>query len=172
MIKKILMGLLCLGLSNPATAHDVTDLADDALAWEGRQGLRFGYNYLNNGDDTDRLESPHMFAIGFELQQTMDGGDWLDLLFIENVVISGLEQSVIVPSVSGLVGFEVNDALQVAVGATATVYDPAEEDNFFHLVTAIGWTQQAGVFSVPIHFVYVPDINDYWRGAITTGVNW
>jgi len=40
------------------------------------------------------------------------------------------------------------------------------------LVTALGWTQQAGVFSVPIHFVYVPDINDYWRGAITTGVNW
>ena len=46
------------------------------------------------------------------------------------------------------------------------------EDHFFHLVTAVGWTQAAGIFSVPIHLVFIPDVNDYYRVALTTGVNW
>ena len=33
-------------------------------------------------------------------------------------------------------------------------------------------TLDAGVFSVPVHFSFVPDVNDYWATAITTGVNW
>jgi len=102
----------------------------------------------------------------------MRGGDWLDLLFIENVTISGLEQSVMVPSANALVGFEINNALQVAVGANVTIYDPADDGNYIHLVSAIGWTQAAGRFSVPVHLIYIPDINGYYRIAATTGVNW
>ena len=113
-----------------------------------------------------------MFAMGFETQQTMDGDSWLDLLFIQNLTISGLDQSVILPSANALVGFEVKDALQLAVGANATIVDPSGEDHYFHLVAAIGWTQDAGIFSVPVHLVFIPDVNDYYRVAVTTGVNW
>jgi hypothetical protein len=113
-----------------------------------------------------------MFAMGFEMQQTMDGDSWLDLLFIQNLTISGLDQSVLLPSASALVGFEIKDSLQLAVGANATVVDPSDENHYFHLVTAIGWTQDAGIFSVPVHLVFIPDVNDYYRVAITTGINW
>jgi len=171
MIKKILACTLGLLLSTPAIADDpTTGIAGEE--WTFRKGLRFGYTYANKADQSERLASPHMFAMGFELQQTMSGGEWLDLLFIQNVIVSGLEQSVIIPSVNALVGFEINNALQLGVGVNGGIVDPSGEDHFVHLVTAVGWTQQAGVFSVPIHVVYVPDINDYYRFAITTGVNW
>jgi len=165
--------MLCLGLSTPAIAddHAVGGGASDA-EWTKRKGMRFGYNYANKADESDRLDSPHMFAIGFETQQTMDGDSWLDILFIQNLTVSGLEQSVLVPSANALVGFEIQDALQLAVGANVTVYDPSEENHYFHLVTAIGWTQDAGIFSVPVHLIYVPDVNNYYRLAVTTGVNW
>jgi len=174
MFKKILACILCLGISTQAIAddHAVGGSASSDMDWTARMGIRFGYNYANKADESDRLNSPHMFALGFEMQQTMDGDSWLDLLFIQNLTISGLDQSVLLPSANALVGFEIKDALQLAVGANATIVDPSDENHYFHLVTAIGWTQDAGIFSVPLHLVFIPDINDYYRVAITTGVNW
>jgi len=173
MFKKILACMLCLGFSAPALADDHAVGGENSdMEWTKRKGLRFGYNYAHKADESDRLQSPHMFAIGFETQQTMDGDSWLDILFIQNITVSGLEQSVIVPSANAAVGFEIQDALQLAVGANVTIYDPSGEDHYFHLVTAIGWTQDAGIFSVPLHLVFIPDVNDYYRLAVTTGVNW
>jgi len=174
MFKKILAGMLCIGLSTPVLAddHAVDMFEETSMEWTKRKGLRFGYNFANMADESERLDSPHMFALGFELQQTMSGDSWLDILFIQNLTVSGLEQSVLVPSANALVGFEIQDQLQLAVGANITVYDPSGEDHFFHLVTAVGWTQDAGIFSVPVHFIFVPDVNNYYRLALTTGVNW
>jgi len=166
--------MLCLGLSTAAYAQ--APVAEDADAskmdWNTRKGIRFGYNYANKADESDKLQSPHMFVIGFEMQQTMDGDSWLDLLFIQNLTISGLDQSVVLPSGNALVGFEIKDALQLAVGDNATIVDPSDEDHYVHLVTAVGWTQDAGIFSVPVHLIFVPDVNDYYRVAVTTGINW
>jgi hypothetical protein len=172
MIKKILACTLGLMLSTPAAADDENITPAPREEWTIRKGLRFGYTYANKAEQSERLASPHMFAMGFEMQETMAGGDWLDLLFIQNVTVSGLEQSVVIPSVNALVGFEINNALQVGVGANAGIIDPSGENHFVHLVSALGWTQQAGAFSVPIHVVFIPDINDYYRFAVTTGVNW
>ena len=106
MINKIMTCLLGLGIMNTA------DAADD---WNSRTGIRFGYNYANGADTSDRLDSPHMFAMGFEMQQTRSGGSWLDVLFIQNATISGLDQSVVAPSFSLLVGFEINKQVQLGV---------------------------------------------------------
>jgi len=91
MITKIMTCLLGLGIMNTAVA------ADD---WSSRKGIRFGYNYANGAETSDRVDSPHMFAMGFEMQQTRSGGSWLDVLFIQNATISGLDQSIIAPSFS------------------------------------------------------------------------
>ena len=175
-MKKIgIIGALIVLNSQTAEGKSTKDkaaLEKEKPEWHQRKGMRFGYAYVNNGAESRYLANSNMFTIGFETQQAMKGGDWLDLLFIQNVNIGGLEQSVILPSVNALVGFEINQRLQLGVGANATLSDPSGEDNYLHLVTAAGWTQPAGYFSVPIHFVYIPDVNGYWRVAATTGVNW
>ena len=172
--------LLMLALLFPAASYaddHAVNITGDSADWKKRSGLRFGYSYLNNGESPTnggpaKIRSPHMFAIGYELQQTMSGGDWLDILFIQNVMISGLEQSIIAPSGNILVGFEINDTIQLAVGGNLSDYDPSPDGNYIHLVTAFGFTAAAGKLSVPLHLIYIPDVNGFWRCAITTGVNW
>ena len=152
--------------------------AVEKRGWTKRSGLRFGYVYANKADEPDvngkasKLNSPHMFTMGFELQQCMPGGKWLDVLFIQNVSITGLDQSVVSPSVRALIGFEIDKSVQLAVGPSLSFHDPAGEDKYVHLTAAIGYTMNAGVFSVPVHLSFVPDVNDYWATAVTTGVNW
>lgn len=173
MSKIFLAGLLCLSLTTPAYADDhAVGGADSDTEWTSRSGIRFGYNFANKADEHEKLARPHMFSMGFELQQTMDGDSWLDLLFIQNITVSGLDQSVLLPSASGLVGFEINDALQLAVGLNVAPVDPSDLGHYAHLITAVGWTQDAGMFSVPIHLIYIPDVAGYYRVAVTTGVNW
>ena len=168
----VLCTIICMLI--PTISHakgdDTIDLSGEE--WTKRKGMRFGYTYANKADTSDRLESPHMVSLGFEMQQTMHGGDWLDILYIQNIMVSGIDQSVLAPSANVLVGFEINEALQLGVGVNGTIYDPSDQEHYFHLVTAVGWTQQAGKFSVPIHVAYIPDVKDYYRFAVTTGVNW
>jgi hypothetical protein len=110
--------------------------------------------------------------MGFEMQQTMAGGQWFDLLFIENISFTGIDQSVISPSARVLVGFEIDKTVQLAFGPNISLHDPSKENKYIHLMMAIGCTVEAGTFSVPLHFSFVPDVNNYWSTAITTGVNW
>ena len=168
MIKTIMTCLLGLGIMNTAVASEV-GLDDD---WNSRMGIRFGYNYANDAETSDRVDSPHMFAMGFEMQQTRSGGSWLDVLFIQNVTISGLDQSIIAPSLSALIGFEIQEQVQIGVGPNVTFYDPSGDDNYFHLIAAVGYTAEAGIFSVPLHLFFVPDVNGFYRLGVTTGVNW
>ncbi len=65
------------------------NITGESADWKKRSGLRFGYNYLNNGEaptngEEAKLRSPHMFAIGYELQQTMSGVIFLSVIFMGN----------------------------------------------------------------------------------------
>jgi len=162
MIRRILACLPALAISLPAMALD----------WHERTGVRFGYNYVEGGEQSKHLESNHMFAMGVEAQQALEGGAWLDVLFVENVTVSGLDQSVAAPSASLLVGFEINKQLQIGVGPNLSAFDPSGAGNYFHLVSAVGYTADAGLFSVPVHLSYIPDVKGFYRIAATTGVNW
>ena len=176
MLKKIIIAALMLFIISPAMATPSKDKTKGE--WTKRSGVRFGYVYANKahkpnleGEESE-LQSPHMFTMGLELQQTMPGGDWLDVLFIQNLSLSGLDQSVVSPSVRALIGFEIDKSLQIAVGPNLSFHDPSGEDTFIHLMGAVGYTMNAGMFSVPVHLSFIPDVNDYWATAITTGVNW
>jgi len=147
--------------------------------WKFRSGARIGYVYAHNSHKPDPktgekspLESPHMFSVGFEMQQTMTGGDWLDVLLIEGVSLTGLDQSVAAPSARFLLGFEINNNLQLAVGPNLSAHDPSGEGNILHLIAAIGASVDAGKFNLPLHFAFMPDKNKYNVFALTTGVNW
>ena len=123
MLKKALLCALALMMASPAFAQDKN--------WDKRAGLRFGYGYLNGLREVEDLDSPgeakrlspHTFVLGFEMQQTMEGGEWLDILFIENITVSGLDQSVINPSVSVLVGFEIDKQIQIGVGPNVSAFE-------------------------------------------------
>ena len=90
MLKKLIVTCFAMiivlmpSISN-ARNDEVYDLSGEE--WTKRKGTRFGYTYANKADVSDRLESPHMVSLGFEMQQTMHGGEWLDILYIQNIDI-------------------------------------------------------------------------------------
>ena len=163
MIKKLIIIILGLLLST-------SSFAKGDHVWNKSSGIRLGYNYING--KISSIRNPHMFALGFEMQQTMEGGSWLDILFVENVMISGLDQSIFAPSTSILIGFEIDKQVQLGVGPNLALFDPSNHGNYFHIIAGAGYTVKAGIFSVPFHISYIPDVNKYWRLAVTTGVNW
>ena len=131
-------------------------------------GFRFGYGYVNVDPTTHAtLKDRWLYLIGYELTQVLDGGSWLDVIFVQNISVVGLNQSIIIPSANVLLGFEFNDNFQLASGINLT---PSE--NPAHMVLAAGWTPKVGDINVPCHISYIPDVNNNWRMYLTTGVNW
>jgi hypothetical protein len=131
-------------------------------------GFRLGYLYLN--DPPAPLQSPHLFVLGYELTQRALGGSWLDVIFVENLSVAGLNQSVFLPSGNALVGFRLGRQVELGTGVNVTPFDP--NGKYWHQVLAAGWTPGAGAFAVPVHVTLIPDVDGQWRVGATVGVNW
>ena len=132
-----------------------------------KHGFRMGYGYVNAPDDHELLESNWLYLLGYELNQTIYGGDWINVLFVQNISVVGVNQSLFIPSGNILMGFEFNERFQVASGINMV-----PSDNWCHMVVAAGWTPKVGDINIPFHVSYVPDVDNQWRAYLTTGVNW
>lgn len=133
-------------------------------------GFRIGYTYVNGITDESPLRSPHLFVIGYEATQRAIGGGWLNVITVENFSIAGINQSMFIPSLNGLLGFELREQLQVGTGININPFDP--HGKYVHQVVAVGWTPRAGAFNVPVHLTFIPDLDGNWRLGTTVGVNW
>jgi hypothetical protein len=134
-------------------------------------GFRIGYGYVRlDGNDDDPLKSSHLFTVGYEVQQRILGGGWLNVLLVENVMISGINQSKFIPTANLLLGFEFREQLQIGAGMNLSPFSDPED--MVHMVMGVGYTPQVGSFNVPLHLSFIPDVDGNWRAQMTTGVNW
>ena len=131
-------------------------------------GFRIGWGYVNGLER--HLESPQMFVIGYEFTHRLVGGDWLNVIVVENLMLSGVNQSLLLPSANGILGFEAAERFQVGAGVNVTPWDP--EDKLVHMIAAVGYTPRVGAFWVPVHAYWIPDVDGNYRFGLTTGVNW
>jgi hypothetical protein len=144
-------------------------LEPDKPFLELKHGFRFGYGYTNTDIEShDILRSKWMYVIGYELNQKLYGGDWIDVLFVQNVSIVGLNQSILIPSLNALIGFEFSQKFQIVSGINIV---PGSSE-MLHMVLGAGWTPKVGKINIPCHVTYIPDVNNNWRMYLTTGVNW
>ncbi len=136
-----------------------------------RHGVRMGYSYVNLQDNPLDID-PHMFVMGYEVNQVFEGGGPVDFLMTYNVVVTGLNQSLFVPTANLLTGVEIGNRVQLGAGPNVSLGDPSGNDRLLHMIMAIGYTPQVGDLSLPVHVSYIPDVDGYYRAAVTTGVNW
>lgn len=146
--------------------------ADTASAPPARHmhGFRIGYTYINAEEGHQRLATPHLFIMGYEATQRVTGGEWLNIITVENIIVGGMNQSVFIPTANFLLGFEINERFQLGAGPNLSPF--SEPDDILHMIMAVGYTPKAGDFNVPIHASYIPDVNGNYRVSVTTGVNW
>ena len=138
-------------------------------------GIRLGINYIYNTETESgqdymsqiHLKKPTQFVIGYEMMQRVVGQEWVNFIFAENIMIAGLEQSSISPVLNFLSGFEIYNRLQLAVGINITFI----RESWSHMIFALGWTPQVGTIFIPVHFYFVPDVENRHRMGLTVGLN-
>jgi len=145
-------GLLLLLLTAvPAASQTLPPIAHEA----DLSGPRFGLTLLSDGvvDELakhDVAVGPHISQFGwqFEKQFFTKGGpvtmvtEWVAL-------VGGLEQSVVLPSLSWMVGVRTRDGAEFGIGPNITPAGTA-------LVLATGMTFRAGAVNVPVNVAVVP----------------
>ena len=144
---------------------------DPATYTQLRHGFRVGYTYAN----TELLDSPHVSLMGYEAQQTMVGGGSVNVIFVENALIAGLNQSMLVPTFNVLAGVEIRERLHMGVGVNLSF----TQDKFDRIVAVPGMISAMGVtlpvddaFEVPVNLSWTSEPDGYGRLGITTGINW
>ena len=152
-------------LSNPGLRISMEK--KEKVRGQSRHGFRMGYGYINAPEDSETLSNNWLYLLGYELNQTIYGGDWINVLFVQNFSVVGINQSLFIPSGNLLMGFEFSERFQIASGINVV-----PTDNWCHMVIAAGWTPKVGDINIPFHVSYVPDVDNQWRTYLTTGVNW
>lgn len=131
-----------------------------------RHGFRLGYAYLHNADDLGIRSD--LFVFGYEANQKVVGGEWLDVVLVENVVLAGVNQGYAIPSANLIIGVEIADQVQIGTGLNLS---GLSENSPLSQVIAVGYMPSVGRLQVPLHLSFIPD-DKHWRIAATTGVNW
>jgi hypothetical protein len=160
-------GALVLLLSAPALSQTTIPPVAKTV---NLSGPRFGVTSLSNGV-IEKLRTEHdlnvrplisQFGWQFEKQfYSKSGGltavnEWV-------VLVGGLEQDVVLPSVSWIVGLRTPEGLEFGVGPNVTPAGTA-------LVVAAGVTFRSGVLNVPVNFAVVPSSSGV-RVSMLAGFN-
>jgi len=144
-------GLFTLLMCAPALAQNLPPIAKTA----DLSGPRFGLTLLADGvvkklEERAIIVGPHISQFGWQFEKqfyTKDSGvtmvtEWVAL-------VGGLEQSVVLPSLSWLVGVRTRDGAEFGIGPNVT---PAGTS----LVLATGMTFRAGALNIPVNIAVAP----------------
>jgi len=119
-------------------------------------GPRFGITALSTGivDELKRQKgwalAPVVSQFGWQFEKQFYGKQGGPTAVTEGIVMfGGLEQGVVIPSLSWLVGVRASDGTEIGVGPNITPAGVA-------LALAAGKTFRAGVLNVPVNIAVVP----------------
>jgi len=146
---------LALALGSPAFSQTTVSQLPPIAKTANLSGPRFGLTLLADGvvkklADRDIEVGPHISQFGWQFEKqfyTRDSGvtmvtEWVAL-------VGGLEQSVVLPSLSWMVGVRTRDGAEFGIGPNITPAGTA-------LVLATGMTFRAGALNVPVNVAVVP----------------
>ncbi len=147
--------LLTLGLYSPALSQTTASHLLPVAKTANLSGPRFGLTLLADGvvnklEERDIKVGPHISQFGWQFEKqfyTKDSGvtmvtEWVAL-------VGGLEQSVVLPSLTWVVGVRTRDGAEFGIGPNITPAGTA-------LVLATGMTFRAGALNVPVNVAVVP----------------
>jgi len=119
-------------------------------------GPRFGGTFLSDGvvhklkADDGISVAPMITQFGWQVEkQFYNGGSGVAALTEAVVLFGGMEQGLVLPSLSWLVGVRTHEGTEFGVGPNITPVGVA-------LALAVGKTFRAGVLNVPVNVAVVP----------------
>lgn len=121
---------------------------------DDRSGPRFGVAYLTRGSETAKNEakpfSPLTTLFGWQIEHPFDLGPQAPTLVTEVVLlVGGLEQNVVLPSATWLVGLRQTNGVEFGLGPTVT-------GTGTQIAFAAGITKKFGSVNVPVNVAVAP----------------
>ena len=170
-MKHLLLTLALATLAAPLSAQSIAPLSTQEIPPVAKTvslaGPRFGFTFLNDSivaklksRDITVKNGISQFGWQFEKQfYSKEGGpkvlnEWV-------VLVGGLDQGVVLPSVNWLVGLRTREGAEFGIGPNVTPAGVA-------LALAAGVTFRAGVLNIPMNFAVVPSKNGL-RVSMLTG---
>ena len=146
-------GLLILAVSSPGLAQTSVPPVAKTV---NLSGPRFGVTSLSQGA-IDKLRTEHSIEVqplisqfGWQFEkQFFSRSSGLTAVNEWVVLVGGLEQDVVLPSVSWIVGVRTSQGFEVGVGPNVSPAGTA-------LVFAAGMTFRSGALNLPVNFAVVP----------------
>jgi hypothetical protein len=132
-------------------------------------GPRIGFTSLSQGaldklNENEITVDPLITQFGWQFEKRFySNGDGLTALNEWVVLVGGLEQGVVMPSVSWIVGMRTKEGAEFGVGPNATPLGVG-------LAVAGGLTIRAGAFNIPMNVAFVPSKSGA-RVSVLTGFN-
>ena len=145
--------LVTILLCTPALSQ--TALLPPVAAMANLSGPRFGLTLLSDGvvkklAGRDITVGPHVSQFGWQFEKLFFSKDSKVTMVTEWVaLVGGLEQSVVLPSLSWMVGVRTRDGAEFGIGPNITPAGTA-------LVLATGMTFRAGAVNIPVNVAVVP----------------
>jgi len=124
-----------------------------------KHGVRIGAVMLPD-------ENQAYSTMGYEAMQFIDGNASFTLVFVENIMLTGAETGMVLPSINGLVGAAIQQRLTAGVGLSASSVSG------LGVIGAVGYIADTGSFDLPLAVSYQTAPEGVGRVAFTAGVNW
>jgi hypothetical protein len=144
---------LALTFSTPALSQPIVPPVAEMVSLSGP---RFGGTFLSEGivkrlkGDVGLTVAPCVSQVGWQFERQFYGAASAPTVVAEAVVLlGGLEQGVVLPSVSWLVGVRTKNGIEFGVGPNIDFIGAA-------LVVSGGKTFRVGVWNVPVNLAVVP----------------
>ena len=159
--------MLTLGLCTPALGQTAVPPVEQAASLSGP---RLGFTFLSDGivgrlkEDAMINVSPVVTQFGWQFEKQFYSTENGPTAVTEWVVlVGGLEQGVVLPSVSWLVGMRTMKGVEFGIGPNITPVGAA-------LAVAAGMTFRAGGLNVPVNLAVVPSKSGV-RVSLLAGFN-
>jgi len=165
-MRNTVLALILVASASSAFAQSGPDAPPPARELD-LSGPRFGMTMLSDGvvkalADRDVSVSSTISQFGWQFEkQFYSKASGVTALNEWVVLVGGLDQSVVIPSVSWLVGLRTKEGAEFGVGPNVTPAGAA-------LVIAAGVTFRAGVLNIPMNFAVVPT-KEGTRVTVLTG---
>ncbi len=167
-------------------AEALAETGDEELRLQLIFGPRVGISYVvvnpddfNNSvqevfPDDNREYFPVFTQFGINLEQRIRlGGTKSHFAFQEVLVIGGLDQNIVLPSLNLLIGFRSHAGLEFGLGPNISMSRSTEGPGVtVSVVYAVGWTFSFKNVFVPVNFAIVPTPSGgHPRLTLLTGFN-
>ena len=138
---------------------------------EWAHSISLGYQFRTLVSE-ESFTSPHCSVLQYSAILALSSNSYLNAFVEPSVGIVGLNQSVVQPSVSMVLGFKMGDFFKIGSGPTVSTRDDQDNTFFPQILVEASFLLQVDQSTIPIKLGYVPMSHGLAQYQLVLGYTW